>query len=337
MDASIKAAVRNGWELLTLENDRLVLSLTPNRGGDIQSLVDKDRGAELLFQPTWTTPGGPVVPEGADFHEWYLGGWQSLLPNGAGPCVVDGVSHEQHGDIWHQQAQVASGPGDLGLELASSSLPLRVLRKLRLRERTVVVEEEVTNTGDQQVRFMWGHHPTLGGVLIEEGSRVDLAGAQVRSYGPVDTSGRVEPGAIGRWPHIAARKGGDLDLSVLPGPDARSHDVLLLTDLEGGWYAVRNPRRNVGVAVAFPAGIFRWLWMWQPFGGVTTEPLVRGTYALALEPWTSPPGLDKAVASGAALTLGARESVSVQVCMTVFDATERAVSDVTADGDLSFA
>jgi Domain of unknown function (DUF4432) len=323
----------NGWETLVLGGDELRAVVLPGRGGDIVSL--RASGSELLWNASWPTPAGPAVPAGADFHDWYFGGWQDLFPNGGAPAEVDGIAHEQHGESWRRAWAATPADGGVRLDVALDVLPLRASKTIRVTGPTITVNERVENAGADAVTMMWGHHPAYGGALVESGARIDLPGGRTECFGAaVDSTSRLAERGAGRWPHVPGRDGGEVDLSVMPGPDAGTHDVCLVTDLEAGWYALRNPRRGIGVAVRFPRDVFGFLWIWQPFGGATYAPFDKGIYALALEPWTSPPSLGAAVERGAEVRLGPGAALEAEIELTVFAADERAVSDVGPGGIL---
>ena len=80
---------------------------------------------------------------------------------------------------------------------------------------------------------------------------------------------------------------------------------------------LRNPRRGVAFALTFPAELFRWVWIWQAFGGATSPPFDERVYTLALEPWTSPPSLAHAAGRGEAAVLGPGEALEATVEATV--------------------
>jgi galactose mutarotase-like enzyme len=321
-----------------LASDQLRVVVLPGRGGDVLSLEHRPTGSSLLWRTPWETPDAPTVPAGADFHDWYLGGWQDLFPNGGAACVVDGVEHEQHGEAWRRAWNVTHVDAALELEVTLDTLPLRARKRIAVDGPSVRLTERIEHVGADPVQMMWGHHPTYGGDLVEAGCRVDLPGGRTECFGAeVDSTSRLATVGEGRWPHLPARDGGLIDLSVVPGPGSRSHDVCLIGDLADGWYAVRNPRRGLGVAVRFPRDVFPFLWMWQPFGGATFAPFDQGIYALALEMWTSPPSLAAAVERGAERRLGPGESVEAEIELTVFAADERAVVGVDAGGAVRLA
>jgi hypothetical protein len=103
------------------------------------------------------------------------------------------------------------------------------------------------------------------------------------------------------------RDGGVVDLRHVPGREAHTHDVAFLTDLTGGWVAVSNPRLDLTFSLHWDPAVFKWLIVWQPYGGCEAMPLT-GVYALGIEPWTARYNLERAVADGEAIELAGDES-----------------------------
>lgn len=308
----------NGWETAVLDNGTLRVVVLPGRGGDIWELVHVPTGAQLLWHAPWPLRPGPRVVAGEHFEDWYAGGWQDLLPNGGDACEVDGVRHAFHGESWALPWESTARDGTLELAVSLATLPLRMSKTVSLDGATLRIEERVENAGDRDVRFAWGHHPAFGGDLLAAGCAIDVPGGKVETLPePVDTTSRLEPGATSTWPFAPGRDGRRVDLREVPGPEARAHDVALVTDLAAGWCAVRNPRRRLGIALTFPREVFRWLWIWQAFGGATMPPYDERVYTLALEPWTSPPSLAHAVERGEAAVLAPGESLAATVEATV--------------------
>lgn len=327
----------SGWQQVVLANDHLRAVVLPGRGGDILSLEHLPSATSLLWRAPWQTPPGPHVAPGAGFLDWYQGGWQDLLPNGGPPCVVDGVEHDWHGESWRRAWTVVEADGaGLELEVTLETLPLRVRKRIELDGPTLRVRERIEHAGDEPVRMLWGQHPAWGGELLEAGCRVDLPGGRTECYGvQIQETSELADAGEGRWPLLPGRAGGSVDLSRVPGPEHGTHDLCAIGDLAAGWYALRNPRRGIGVALRFPHELFRWLWMWRPFGGVDAPPLDGRTYALAIEPWTGPsPSLAAGVERGEALRLAPGEAVAAEIELTVFAASDVAVVDVGRNGQV---
>ena len=163
---------------------------------------------------------------------------------------------------------------------------------------------------------MWGHHPAVGAPFLSASCRFYLPGGEVR-VPPVPgfDSQRAAPGARGPWPIIPAREGGTLDLSCMPAPEARTAEMLYITDMPEGWYAILNEALGAGFGLVWDTAVFPHLWYWQVSRGGFGYPWYGRTYSMALEPWSSWPGngLAAAVAQGTALRLAAGESRSTTV------------------------
>jgi galactose mutarotase-like enzyme len=303
-------------EPVELENDVLRVVVLPARGGEIRELWHKPSSTQLLWHAPWADASVPTHT--GSFDDWYAGGWQELLPNGDDACELDGVVHAFHGESWSRGWDAATVGDGVVLSVSLQTVPLAVERRMRLTGSTLVIEEKVRNVGGVPVRFSWGHHPAFGGNLLEEGCALDLPGGSVEGYHADLRTGRLAPLARSAWPHAVGRDGALVDLRRVPGPDAGSHDVTLVSDLPDGWFALRNPARDVGVACRFPRHVFRWLWLWQAYGGVLEPPFDAGTYTLAVEPWTSPPCLARAAARGAEARLEPGAALDVRVEVTVF-------------------
>jgi hypothetical protein len=301
-----------------LDNDVLRVVVLPGKGGEIWELRHVPTDAQLLWHAPWELRPGPHVEPGSEFDDWYAGGWQDLLPNGDTACEVDGVRHSFHGESWALPWSCAAHDGTLELSASLTTVPLRVTKTLSLDRATLRIEERVDNEGDRPVRFAWGHHPAFGGDLLDDGCVIDLPGGTIETLpDAVDATSRLASGARSAWPYARGRDGDDVDLRGVPGPDARTHDLALVTDLADGWCVLRNPGRRLGLALKFPRDVFPWLWIWQAFGGATVAPFDQRVYTLALEPWTSPPSLARAVARGQAAVLEAGASLAATVEATV--------------------
>jgi hypothetical protein len=118
----------------------------------------------------------------------------------------------------------------------------------------------------------------------------------------------------------------------MPSPDARSHDLAVLTDLDGGWYAVTNTARQVGFGMVWPRETFSALWLWQVYGGALEQPWWGRTYNIALEPWTTPQqAITEAIDTGTHRMLGPGEALEVELKAVAYSGLAR-VSQIDQDG-----
>ncbi len=167
---------------LVLADDRLSVTLLPDRGGDVHAVRDLRTGVDVL----WKTPWGLRIrasddPPAGSAAEWvtrYAGGWQVLLPSGGGPSRHRGIDHPYHGEAcslpWAATVD-EDGAGDrVRLQVRLSDAPFLVERAVSLAHGRceVRLEERITNEGDHPVEYTWGHHPAFGPPLVAPGARL---------------------------------------------------------------------------------------------------------------------------------------------------------------------
>ncbi|HXW78172.1 MAG TPA: hypothetical protein VEJ84_01670, partial [Acidimicrobiales bacterium] len=79
---------------LTLGNSHIEVTVLPDKGADIYSLVHRGTATDILFKSPWGVRSPGLWPRAATSMErWiegYAGGWQLLLPNGGDECVERG-------------------------------------------------------------------------------------------------------------------------------------------------------------------------------------------------------------------------------------------------------
>ena len=325
--AEVGHRVSGGWPEAVIENDHLRCVFLPDKGGEMVSLICRRTGHELLgrLRPTPPDDGShalaaPAATE-AMFNRWYAGGWQELLPNGDAPCEVDGVRHSFHGESWGRPWQVVGRSAtSLEMRVDLSWPPLRLERTVSLddAEAGLVVDERLTNTGAATTRILWGHHPVFGEPLLGAGARI-IAPAGTMETVPCDGTSRLARAVELSWPIGRGVDGRDVDVSVVQSREQQSHDLCLLTGFREGFVGLENPALGLRVMLEFDAAVFRWLWIWQLYGGGEAEPFAGG-YVVGLEPWTGPPQLSRAIAGGHALALepGATRETSLRLRVTGF-------------------
>ena len=164
---------------LWLENDLLRVGVLPEKGADIFEFTHRPSGIQFLMQTPWGLKPPPDQPV-ADFLDNYEGGWQELFPSANDACEYRGRSIPFHGEVallpWQFQV-LRDDEQETAVHLAVTCrrTPFHLERTLRLShgESRLLVQEKVTNLGDEPFEFVWGHHLTLGGDFLEDGCLLD--------------------------------------------------------------------------------------------------------------------------------------------------------------------
>ncbi|MER6574383.1 DUF4432 family protein [Nonomuraea sp. NPDC001023] len=319
--ARLRHLTLDGLRAVTLENERLRVTVLPDKGGDVVEFLHKPTDTDFV----WLSPQGLRDPRDhrhgaaddvAQFVDHYQGGWQEVFPNGGAPSEYRGARLAQHGEVaglpWSCEV-VADREGEVAVRLGvrTRRLPYRVEKVFRLRAGTAALEVEgrVTNEADLALHAMWGQHIVFGAPFLRAGARIRLPeGVRVIPHaGPIGPAGRrVRAGGPWRWPVVPADGGGETDLSLVPERGGPS-DIVYLTGFPEGWYEISG---DIGIRVEWDAALLPYLWMWQELGASTGYPWWGRAYTLGLEPFAGMPtdGLAAAVANGSALSLGPQET-----------------------------
>ena len=338
----------HGCRALTLENQFLSLTLLPEKGADIYSLVYKPRRTDVLWKSPWglKKPGTGVVSHGASTEaawlEHYEGGWQLIFPNGGDECRYKGAVLNFHGEAstlpWdYRVLKRTSSCVSVLLSVQLHRSPFRVQRTVTVeRSRAaVLLHETIENHAEESLHYMWGQHPAFGAPFLTGGCRLQVPGATFTAHdAEISPHSRIAPGTRSSWPHIPGKQA-TVDLSVLPPASERVTEFGYLSELAAGWYALANPAMAFGFAFAWPPQVFPYLWFWQELRGSFGYPWYGRCYVMAVEPFTSVPGcgLERALAAGTAPVLAAGGRVEASFAAVFFEGS--GVESVSTEGRLS--
>lgn len=332
-----------GVRAFSLENEELEVVVLPEKGADIYSLVDRATGVDVLFKSPWGVRApGPWLRAATSRERWieaYPGGWQLLVPNGGDECKERGVTWGFHGEAALVPWAVLERTGSTAtLETTLFSVPLHVRRELEVDGPVLRVRESITNRSDESIEVMWSHHPAFGAPLLEAGC-VLSAGCQTVEADHESPGTLLGAGTRHRWPTATAASGEATDLARIPGPLEPREVLAYLMEFTSGYFAITNPRLNLGVGLRWPVEVFDKAWLWQEVHSTADWPWFRRAYAVAVEPASTIPGHGMAVArargeSGVRFEGGASRQVTVEAVL--FHET-RAVEGIAEGGRVTFS
>lgn len=326
-----------GHRLVVMENEVLRVAVVASKGADILELRYKPRDLDVLWHaPQPLLPPGEYIPTIASrlgsFLDHFTGGWQEVFPSAGLPTEYKGAELGVHGEVallpWDVTVREA-GPNRIELEFSVETIrtPFRLTRRMLLKSGSAVlqIEESATNLGEEDVAFMWGHHPSFGSPFLEPGCLIEMAPCDcaVPQYSAnLNRRFNLNPGS--RYPHSPGLSGELERVDVVKGKDNRTEDVLLLSGFEDGWCAIRNPHQQLAVGLVWERSVFPFLWCWQLYGGRRGYPYYGRAYALALEPFTCPIlTLTECVEQGLAPTLRAGDTVTSRMEAGIFEVTSK--------------
>lgn len=329
-----------------LENELIHVGILLDKGADVFTFQYKPMDLDFLWQspielrkPFVSTS---ALPEGA-FHDYYYGGWQEVLPSaGWASEPYKGTYQGLHGEVslLPFEAQVVEDNEAcvrLKVKTRTYRSPLNLERELRIEKGkpALFIKERLENESPEQFAIMWGHHPAFGPPFLSDSCVVTAPAKQVEVL-DFHPHGLWEPGGDYDFPMVKNKRTGELeDITQVRSQDTSSVDVVFYKNLDAGWYGLTNQEKEVGFGMAWDKELFKYLWMWQVYGGHDDYPWYGRTYNCALEPFTSypPAGIKNAIENGTAYFMEGLEVIETEFVALVYEGKE--VKEITRDGFVS--
>lgn len=161
-----------GFEVYTLNNGEIEISVVPELGAKIISLKNVRTGREWLWHP----PEGLKLfrnRSGDDFSKSPLVGIDECLPTIA-PCRWQGRELPDHGELWNAPWNIDSAALENGILKTQVRLlisPFELERTIELHEGEIQIGYRLNNYSDVQEHFVWALHPLL---RLEAGDQLEL-------------------------------------------------------------------------------------------------------------------------------------------------------------------
>jgi hypothetical protein len=328
-----------------LENEKLRVVSLLDKGSDIIEILYKPLDIDFL----WHSPLGYRNPtmfiescrrSDGSFLDYYGGGWQDILPNAGSGCTHRGTEWGQHGETallpWKciiEKEEKEEVKAHLMVNCCRYPFSVDKWLTLQKEEKFFTIKEKITNNSEQDLEFSWLQHVAFGEPFLEPGSKVDVPAKKVIVHSPEILGSSLPPGKEFTWPLIKDKKGKEVDISIVPKKEVRSHDLVYILNIEDGWYALTNKSLRLGFGLVWDKKIFPHIWFWRPLGGALDHPWFGRSWAIALEPCTSWPatGLLDQIRNGTAAELKAGSSVETEMKVVVYTGFTK-VSNINTKG-----
>jgi galactose mutarotase-like enzyme len=244
----------HGFRALVVENRELHVTILPELGGKIWSIVAKRHDREMLWHNSRMAPR-PAHYDAA-YDNWFCGGWDEVFPNDY-PVTIDGEPYPDHGEVWSmpmrwEVLERTEAVVTIALEQQGIAIPTRFRKIITLRdgEADLLVRYEITNEGASPLDVQLKLHPALP---LAPGARLHLPARRILvDEGFEDAFGTAEFA----WPDAPLPDGGRRDLRALPAPDAREAWFFYGLELDAGYSAVSYPDDKAGFGISFDPALF---------------------------------------------------------------------------------
>ncbi len=334
-----------GMRVAFLENELVRAGILLDKGADIFEFTYKPRDIDFMWQspipmskPFTATS---ALPEGA-FHDYFYGGWQEVLPSaGWAKEPYQGTFQGLHGEVSllpFQATVVADKPDYVAVHTRvrcyRSPLTLERTMSLKSGSAALAIAERLINESSEDFAVMWGHHPAIGTPFLDDTCVVQAPAKKVEvlAFHP---NGLWEPGDGYDFPLVKNRRSGQLqDITCVLPRETHSVDVVFFKELSEGWYGLTSQRLGVGFGMAWDVKLFKYLWMWQVYGGHNDYPWYGRTYNCALEPFTSypPAGITAALQNKSALVMKPGETIETELVAVAYEG--KRITHIGRDGSV---
>jgi galactose mutarotase-like enzyme len=284
-------------EAVVLNNGWLRLTVVPELGGKIVSLVRNESGYEYFLQPHDPERAYRQRNYGDKFEDYEPSGFDECLPTIAN-CLYPEEPFSasplpDHGDLWCLSSGVEIVGEQIRLTTYLRSLPLRFTKIVQLRENIVRLDYEVTNLSQSSVRFLWSAHPLLKVqpeaeiILPEDVKEVEVGWSKDERLG--------KSGDRCSWPKAAECSGRKVELNEVRSPIAGTAEKLFTPRLSEGFCGMFLPRQNESITLRFDPRLVPYVGIWICQGGWPTSRADKHS-SVALEPCSGrPDSLEKAI------------------------------------------
>jgi galactose mutarotase-like enzyme len=308
---SIRRTRLGSFDALVIDNAALRLTIVPELGGKIVSLIRLESGREYLLQPPEPERTYRLRSYGDKFEDYETSGFDECAPTIAECRYPDepfvGNKLPDHGDIWSLPATGEIAGEQICLVTDIRSLPLRFTKKVKLQKQRVRLDYEATNLSPVSVKFIWSAHPLL---TVEPGAEIILPKEVKQVEVTWSAEGRLgKPGDRCTWPEASDRSGRTVKLNRIVSPSAGTAEKLFTARLSEGFCGMVLPRGQEGIAFRFDPRLVPYVGVWICQGGWPTSRAVKH-FTVALEPCNGrPDSLEGAVRRNECATLRGGESI----------------------------
>jgi galactose mutarotase-like enzyme len=255
------------FEIHTLANDAISLSIAPEPGGRIVSL--KDRVTRREWLDGWSPAGKRRIWHPTDPTNFETGpgaGIDECLPTVL-PCKVGRKSLPDHGELWNQSPEFEiDTKGGIFCRWNLKSLPLAFERRISLGKNEVRFDYQLENRADAPTPFLWAWHPLF----------TWKRGDQIRTT----VTSCLSPGGTETLPWPEAQPGNDLSRAHF-AKGATPAAKVFLGPLSKGRAEI-HAASGARLTLAWPSELFPYAGIW------ITRGFWKGLHHWAIEPTNAP-------------------------------------------------
>jgi len=268
---------------LILESDALRVTIIPDHGSKMASLMHKRTGFEYLYQ----LPGETFrkAAYGESYERGEASGFDEMFPT-ITECLCDvnpwkGTLMPDHGEVWSLPWHHEESDSSVRLWVHGVRFPYILSKEISFEtENTILLRYRVDNASASPFPAMWAAHPLLN---TTPGSRIILPPCVCNIMNTVPGPALGGYGARMSYPLAKTAEGKEWDLSRVGANEGRFYFKYFASDaLDEGFAILHDPQSRETLAMSWPADQVPYLGMW------VNEGAWQGQFNVAPEPCTAP-------------------------------------------------
>lgn len=255
------------FQVHTLANPALSISMVPELGGRVVSMRDRLSGREWL--DGWAPASKRRIwqpSDPADYNTSPGAGLDECLPTVL-PCRVNGKAFADHGELWNQHPEFdpdLAANGIFSCRWNLKSLPLSFERRISIHKSEIRFDYRIENLSEQKhTPFLWAWHPLFS---WKRGDQIHFPSA-VRSC--LTPGGESLP-----WP--LAQAGCDLSRAQFSKHSTPAAKVFIGPASKGR--AAIHSSNGARLSLSWPTALFPYAGIW------ITRGFWQGLHHWAIEP-----------------------------------------------------
>lgn len=284
-DKTVKTSISHGKyknvKALLMESDELAITIIPGSGGKIQSIFDKVRRKEALYQSE--RDEFRTSNYGANFETGDFSGFDEIFPS-IDACFYPtwpwlGTPVPDHGEVWSLPWDYTIYDDSIVLSVHGVRFPYRIEKKIEfLRDNSFRLSYTASNLSNFDFDFIWAPHPYF---VCDENTRVVLPPSVKKVISTCSLENKLgEYGAIHPWPVTQTSTEEKYDISNVMNPKyaGKCEKFYAVNKPLEGWCALHNSLSGDTIGLSYPYDKLPYLGVW--------EGIVNDRYIAALEPVT---------------------------------------------------
>lgn len=270
---------------VSLENKTLKVTVLPDYGSKLSSIVYKPSGYELL----WQNPSKNFIKNkyGDNYIMGEFSGFDEMFP-----CIDRffyedypwvGVEAPDHGEVWAVPWSYEIKDKSLAMTVFGTRFPYQLFKNVELFENGIIINYRVKNLSPFYFPYIWAAHPLFNTV---EGMEFIVPDSMNKIVNAVQSVTLGDYGRHYSFPMGVKEDGNEINFSIVPERNNFGYQkYFFLGKITAGWCFMYNPKEQLNIGFSYPSKKIPYLGMWLNEGGRAEQ------YNIAPEPATG--GMDR--------------------------------------------